>query len=78
MNQPTTSNAMLFLLGDIVATPGALKALERNGVLPMLLLSRHMKGDWGEVSPDDAAATMPLLDCWHGQHDRLYSRLFAS
>jgi urease accessory protein len=31
-----------------------------------------------DLAPEDAASTVPLLDCWHGQHDRLYSRLFAS
>jgi len=31
-----------------------------------------------DLDPEDAAATCPLLDIWHAQHDRLYSRLFAS
>lgn len=61
MNQPTTSNAMLFPLGDLVATPGALKAFEGNDVIPMLLISRHMRGDWGDVPPDDAAANNDAL-----------------
>jgi hypothetical protein len=61
MNQLTTSNAMLFLLGDLVATPGALDALERNGIVPMRLVSRHMRGDWGDVPPDDAAANTDAL-----------------
>jgi len=56
MNQATTGNAMLFSLGDLVATPGALNALEKHGIVPMLLISRHMRGDWGDVPPDDAAA----------------------
>lgn len=29
-------------------------------------------------SPEDAAMPCPLLDLWHGSHDRLYSRLFQS
>lgn len=32
----------------------------------------------GELSLDDAAQTAPLLDLFHGTHDRLYSRLFQS
>jgi hypothetical protein len=56
MIQPATSNAMLFPLGDLVATPGALTALKKNGVIPLRLLSRHMRADWGDISPDDAAA----------------------
>jgi len=61
MNQPTTRNAMLFPLGDLVATPGALNALEKNGVVPMHLIARHMRGDWGDVPPDDAKANTDAL-----------------
>jgi hypothetical protein len=46
----------LFALGRIVATPGALSLLERHGMSPMLLISRHVGGDWGSLDPDDAAA----------------------
>lgn len=70
MNQPTTSNGLLFPLGDLVATPGALSALENNGVVPMRLISRHMKGDWGDVPPDDAAANTDAL--------RIGARLLSS
>lgn len=31
-----------------------------------------------EVGPDDACSVAPLLDCWQGHQDRLYSRLFSS
>jgi hypothetical protein len=61
MNQRTTSNGLLFPLGDLVATPGALKVLEKNRILPLRLISRHMKGDWGDVPPDDAAANTDAL-----------------
>jgi hypothetical protein len=44
---------MLFPLGQIVATPGALHVLERSHVDPQVLLSRHQTGDWGELSPAD-------------------------
>ena len=61
MNQTTSSNAMLFPLGDLVATPGALSVLEKNGIVPMRLIARHMRGDWGDVPPDDAAANTDAL-----------------
>ena len=70
MNQPTDSNGLLFPLGDLVATPGALSALEKNGVVPMRLISRHMKGDWGDVPPDDADANTDAL--------RIGARLLSS
>jgi hypothetical protein len=40
-------------LGQIVATPGALRALEDAGQTPEAFLARHEAGDWGEVGPDD-------------------------
>ena len=43
-----------FLLGQIVATPGALDALEESHQKPGEFLKRHAAGDWGEVSSDDA------------------------
>ena len=42
-------------LGQVVATPGALEALEDAATQPAELLARHQAGDWGEVPPEDAA-----------------------
>lgn len=42
-----------FPLGQIVATPGALEALEQAGGNSTTLLRRHLAGDWGEVDEDD-------------------------
>lgn len=70
MNQSAQSNAMLFPLGDLVATPGALSVLEKNSVVPTRLISRHMKGDWGDVPPDDAVANTEAL--------RIRARLLSS
>ena len=42
-----------FPLGQLVATPGALDALERTGQSPLEFLSRHASGDWGEVCEAD-------------------------
>ena len=43
----------LFTLGQVVATPGALAALEKAGQQPGDFLSRHVSCDWGEVPPGD-------------------------
>ena len=44
---------MRFALGRVVATPGALRALERAGQLSAAFLDRHVNGDWGEVPEED-------------------------
>jgi len=43
----------LFKLGQIVATPGALEALEQAGQTPSQFVNRHVVGDWGILSDDD-------------------------
>lgn len=43
-------------LGRVVATPGALQALVAAGEHALLYLARHVSGDWGVVSPEDAGA----------------------
>jgi len=47
--------AALFSPGQIVATPGALSLLAQTGTDALALLSRHVRGDWGEVPAEDAA-----------------------
>ena len=42
-----------FPVGRIVATPGALAALEETGESPASFLKRHVTGDWGEVEEHD-------------------------
>jgi hypothetical protein len=42
-----------FLLGQCVATPGALEALQRNGQEAYDFLLRHGQGDWGDVDEED-------------------------
>jgi hypothetical protein len=44
---------MLFQLGRIGATPGALQALEKAGQQPAEFLDRHVNGDWGELDDED-------------------------
>lgn len=47
---------MLFLPGQIVATPGALRTLEEKKVDARMLLGRHQSGDWGTVPSEDRRA----------------------
>jgi hypothetical protein len=46
-------NPARFALGRIVATPGALEALEQSGQDVDVLLTRHVTGDWGELDEHD-------------------------
>ncbi len=42
-----------FPLGQCLATPGALEALEQSGETPAKFLKRHISGDWGDMSESD-------------------------
>ena len=44
---------MKFLPGRLVATPGALKAVQASGQTPFDFLERHLRGDWGQVCEED-------------------------
>ncbi len=44
---------MLFPLGQVVATPGALDALAGAGCTPAEFLARHAAGDWGDLGDED-------------------------
>ena len=52
---------MLFDLGRVVATPGALEALTESEEDPHLYLGRHVTGDWGELPDEDKAANTLAL-----------------
>ena len=54
-NTGTPSVSPRFALGQVVATPAVLEHLERHGVNASEYLTRHVRGDWGEVPQDDAA-----------------------
>jgi hypothetical protein len=51
----------LFSLGRVVATPGALDALETAGQAPQELLDRHITGDWGSLPNEDMATNEQAL-----------------
>lgn len=50
-----------FSLGNVVATPGAIQALEQYNVTASELLDRHCHGDWGQLEPDDFQANEAAL-----------------
>jgi hypothetical protein len=43
----------LFPAGQIVATPGALALLEQTNRSALEFLSRHLRGDWGDLCQED-------------------------
>ena len=51
----------LFDLGKVVATPGALDALERSSQSAGEFLTKHVRGDWGDLDADDAEANRTAL-----------------
>jgi len=53
----------LFPTGQIVATPGALALLERVNKSPLEFLSRHLRGDWGELCQEDKTENELSLKC---------------
>ncbi|TDK63707.1 hypothetical protein [Sapientia aquatica] len=60
----------LFKLGSVVATPAALKFCETQKINPLLLLGRHIAGDYGDLSIEDVEANVHAV-----QHDL---RIFSS
>jgi hypothetical protein len=55
MNRRAEPNVAILDIGQMYATPGALKALAEAEQTPLEFLIRHMNGDWGEVCPEDWA-----------------------
>ena len=49
-------------LGHVVATPGALDVVRAHGLDILALVRRHARGDWGDLSRDDALANDLALD----------------
>lgn len=61
-----------FPLGRVVATPGAMVAMEEAGQSPLEFLQRHASGDWGELEEADKREnefsldkTLRLLSAYH-------------
>lgn len=51
-----------FGTGKLIATPAAMDALTKAGESHFTFLSRHAKGDWGEVSEGDKQANAEAID----------------
>ena len=54
----------LFKVGQVVATQGALAFCEKYSIAPMLLIGRHMGGDFGDLDESDVQANVHAM-----QHD---------
>lgn len=50
-----------FQMGQIIATPGALEAMETAKQSPSDFLDRHVRGDWGDVCDEDQYANDQAL-----------------
>jgi len=51
-----TDTGVLFELGRLVATPGAIQACQEAHVSPLVYIDRHAKGDWGDLDEEDHQA----------------------
>jgi len=51
----------LFPLGQILATPGVLRAAQEAGDNLRLFILRHAAGDWGDLSAADMKANAEAL-----------------
>ena len=58
---PHRCDSPKFHPGQIVATPGALNAMESCGCTAHSLLSRHLSGDWGTLPVEDIALNEQAL-----------------
>lgn len=67
--QQTNQVKPLFTLGQTVATRGALAAMQQAAISPLALLSRHQRGDWGNLDNEDKQANDQALTLG----DRIFS-----
>ena len=73
-NQMHGPQAIRFALGQVVATRGALGALEDANQRPEEFLMRHLTGDWGELPEEDKRENE-----WAVQHgSRIFSAYFTT
>lgn len=50
-----------FPVGQLVATPAALEALERSGEMYTKFLARHARADWGDLGDEDIESNNEAL-----------------
>jgi len=60
--QETNQVKPLFVLGQTLTTPGALVVMQGIDISPILILSRHQCGDWGDMDQDDKDANDSALN----------------
>jgi hypothetical protein len=53
----------LFDPGRLLSTPGALAAIAEANQNPLLLIYRHLAGDWGQLGDHDMRANAEALKC---------------
>lgn len=56
-----TQRNLRFSLGQIVATPAALEAIQASSQSPAEFLDRHARCDWGDMSEEDRALNNDAL-----------------
>ena len=59
--RPKPKGPPLFELGRVVATPGAIELMALTETSPLVLISMHVAGDWGECHPDDVQVNNDAL-----------------
>lgn len=59
--QQTNQVKPLFALGQTVATPGAMEVMQNICISAYALLSRHQRGDWGNLEVEDQHANNQAL-----------------
>jgi hypothetical protein len=60
--ETTTRKAVRFALGQIVATQGALDAIDEAGQLPQEFIQRHSRLEQGELSNEDYKENLFSVD----------------
>jgi hypothetical protein len=65
-----------FRLGRIVATPGALAELERCGIDAGEFVTRHARGDWGDLDDEDKRLNDAAVA--HEGNSELQSRVLSA
>ena len=53
---------MLFKMGRLVGTPGAIAFCDTNSINMISLVRRHLRGDWGDLDFEDKSANDKALN----------------
>lgn len=58
----TNEHPPRFTLGQVTATPAVFEHLQSKGIAASELLQRHVRGDWGDMPPEDVAENEFAVD----------------